>query len=265
MGFVVGQSLSQRLAEGPLPVREASELIRRVSEAIEYAHRRGVIHRDLKPANIQLDHAGNPRVADFGLAKKVHGDSGLTGSGQIMGTPSYMPPEQAGGTRVEVSPAADVYALGSTLYALVTGRPPFQAATPMDTVIQVISDEPVPPRRLNASIPRDLDPPETPIGDLVAGSILALALGTMLPGRQERDRLGSIRGRRYIGLKRHLILSAVSYLFLARVRQRWAEKKSGADGLPAPHGAVGECFLNSCPVGLADTTFFRRRAATKSV
>ncbi len=157
MGFVEGQSLSQRLAEGPLPAREAAELIRRVSEAIEYAHQQGVIHRDLKPANILLDRSGNPRVTDFGLAKKTQGDSGLTGSGQIMGTPSYMPPEQAGGKRGDVGPAADVYALGATLYALVTGRPPFQAATPMDTVLQVISDEPVPPRRLNASIPRDLE------------------------------------------------------------------------------------------------------------
>ena len=111
----------------------------------------------MKPANILLDKNGNPRVTDFGLAKKLQGDSGLTGSGQIMGTPSYMPPEQAGGKRGEVGPAADVYALGATLYALVTGRPPFQAATPMDTVLQVISDEPVPPRRLNASIPRDLE------------------------------------------------------------------------------------------------------------
>jgi len=157
MGFVEGQSLSQRLARGLLPAREAAELIRRVSEAIEYAHRRGVIHRDLKPANILLDANGDPRVTDFGLAKKVQGDSGLTGSGQIMGTPSYMPPEQARGKRGDVGPAADVYALGATLYALVTGRPPFQAASVMDTVIQVISEDPVPPRRLNVSVPRDLE------------------------------------------------------------------------------------------------------------
>ena len=157
MGFVEGQSLSQRLAEGPLPAREAADLIRRVSEAIEYAHQHNVVHRDLKPANILLDQSGNPRVTDFGLAKKLKEDSGLTGSGQIMGTPSYMPPEQAGGRRGEVGPAADVYALGATLYALVTGRPPFQAATAMDTVIQVISDDPVPPRRLNAAVPRDLE------------------------------------------------------------------------------------------------------------
>ena len=157
MGFIEGQSLSQRLAQGPLSVREAAELIRRVSEAIEYAHQRGVIHRDLKPANVLLDQNGNPRVTDFGLAKRVQVESGLTGSGQIMGTPSYMPPEQAGGKRGGVGPAADVYSLGATLYALVTGRPPFQAATAMDTVLMVIGEEPVSPRRLNASIPRDLE------------------------------------------------------------------------------------------------------------
>jgi WD40 repeat protein len=157
MGFVEGQSLAQRLADGPLPPREAAALMVKVAEAIEYAHGRGVIHRDLKPGNILLDRTGNPRVTDFGLAKKLQGDSGLTGSGQIMGTPSYMPPEQAGGPRGEVGPAADVYALGATLYALITGRPPFQAATAMDTVLQVISDEPVSPRRLNPALDRDIE------------------------------------------------------------------------------------------------------------
>ena len=157
MGFVEGQSLSQKIANGPLPPRLAAELMVKVSEAIEYAHHHGVIHRDLKPANILLDQAGNPRVTDFGLAKKLEGDSGLTGSGQIMGTPSYMPPEQAGGPRGEVGPLADVYALGATLYALVTGRPPFQASTAMDTVLQVMSDDPVPPRRLNVSVPLDVE------------------------------------------------------------------------------------------------------------
>jgi eukaryotic-like serine/threonine-protein kinase len=157
MGFVEGQSLSQRLNEGALAAREAATLMATVADAIEYAHQCGVIHRDLKPGNILLDQKGNPRVTDFGLAKTIQGDSGLTGSGQILGTPSYMPPEQAGGRRGEVGPAADVYALGATLYCAVTGRPPFQAATAMDTVIQVLSGEPVPPGRLNPSIPRDLE------------------------------------------------------------------------------------------------------------
>ena len=126
--------------------------------AIEYAHRRGVIHRDLKPANILLDGDGRPRVTDFGLAKRVQADSGLTGSGQIMGTPSYMPPEQAGGKRGEVGPAADVYALGATLYC--HGHWP--SAVPGGDgdghgALWSLSDEPVAPRRLNASIPRDLE------------------------------------------------------------------------------------------------------------
>jgi WD40 repeat protein len=157
MGFVEGQSLAQRLADGPLPPREAAAQMIQVAEAIEYAHSRGVIHRDLKPGNILLDRKGRPQVTDFGLAKKLQSDSGLTGSGQIMGTPSYMPPEQAGGHRGAVGPTADVYALGATLYALLTGRPPFQAATAMETVLQVLGDEPVPLRRLNPSISRDLE------------------------------------------------------------------------------------------------------------
>src|SRR5262249_26810636 len=127
MGFIEGQSLSHRLTDGPLPAREAAALMVKVAEAVHYAHRRGVIHRDLKPANILIDANRNPRVTDFGLAKRVQDDSGLTGSGQIMGTPSYMPPEQAGAGRGAVGPAADVYALGATLYALLAGRPPFQA------------------------------------------------------------------------------------------------------------------------------------------
>jgi WD40 repeat protein/tRNA A-37 threonylcarbamoyl transferase component Bud32 len=157
MGFVEGESLAQRLATGPLGARTAAELLAKVAEAIAYAHRRGVIHRDLKPANILIDGAGQPRVTDFGLAKKVQADSHLTASGQIMGTPSYMPPEQTGGNRGEVGPPADVYALGATLYCAMTGRPPFQAATAMDTVLQVISDDPVPPRRLNPAIDRDVE------------------------------------------------------------------------------------------------------------
>jgi tetratricopeptide (TPR) repeat protein len=156
MGFVQGESLSRQIANGPLPSRRAAEIVRRVALAIEFAHDRGVIHRDLKPANILLDSEGNPRVTDFGLAKKVEADSGLTGSGQIMGTPSYMPPEQARGDRASVGPSADVYALGATLYALVTGRPPFQAASVMDTILQVLNEEPVPPRRLDPSLNRDL-------------------------------------------------------------------------------------------------------------
>jgi eukaryotic-like serine/threonine-protein kinase len=155
MGFVEGTSLAVKVADGPLPPREAASLTMQVAEAMHYAHDRGVIHRDFKPGNVLLDSQGRPKVTDFGLAKKLQSDSGLTQTGQVMGTPSYMPPEQAEGK--EVGPPADVYALGAVLYCLLTGRPPFQAAPPMDTLIQVMEKEPVPPRQLNPSVPRDLE------------------------------------------------------------------------------------------------------------
>ncbi len=106
--------------------------MRKVAEAISYAHGRNVIHRDLKPANVLLDQSGEPRVTDFGLARRMDSDSGMTKTGAVMGTPSYMPPEQAAGKTSEVGPWSDVYSLGAILYCLLTGRPPFQAANPLD-------------------------------------------------------------------------------------------------------------------------------------
>ncbi len=157
MGFIDGESLAARVASGPLPPKEAAELLVHIAEAIQYAHDHDVIHRDLKPANILLDKNGQPRVTDFGLAKQMKSDSNLTGTGQILGTPSYMAPEQAGGKVNEVGPLADVYALGAILYCLMTGRPPFQAANPLDTLMQVLDKEPIPPRQLNPTLPMDLE------------------------------------------------------------------------------------------------------------
>jgi eukaryotic-like serine/threonine-protein kinase len=158
MAFVEGESLAQRINQGVLPPREAVQLLRKVCVAIAYAHVEGVIHRDLKPANILLDRDGQPRVTDFGLAKHVDADrTELTASGQILGTPSYMPPEQAGGDRAKIGPASDIYSLGAILYCLITGRPPFQAATPVDTLLQVLSCEPASPSQLNPGVPRDLE------------------------------------------------------------------------------------------------------------
>jgi hypothetical protein len=156
MGFVEGQGLAQKVAAGLPPPREAAALVREVAEAVRYAHDRGVIHRDLKPQNILLDAHGRPKVTDFGLAKRLQVDGDLTACGQVMGTPGYMPPEQAEG-RPDIGPPADVYSLGAVLYHLLTGRPPFQAASAADTLLQVIGREPVPPRQLNAGVPRDLE------------------------------------------------------------------------------------------------------------
>ena len=157
MGFVEGSSLSAKVADGPLPPREAAEYTKKVAEAVAFAHEHGVIHRDLKPANVLLDGNDQPKVTDFGLAKKVEGDSGLTATGQILGTPGYMPPEQASGKIDEVTETADVYSLGAILYSLLTGRPPFQADNPLDTLMQVLEREPVSPRTLNPKIPQDLE------------------------------------------------------------------------------------------------------------
>ena len=157
MGFVEGQSLAARVAQGPLPPREAAQLVHEVALAVQYAHEHGVIHRDLKPGNILLDLHGKPRITDFGLAKLTKNGSDLTGSGQILGTPSYMPPEQAGSKVGHIGPRSDVYSLGAILYCLLTGRPPFHAATPVDTLMQVLNHDPAPLRQLNLNIPLDLE------------------------------------------------------------------------------------------------------------
>jgi WD40 repeat protein len=153
--FCPGGSLEKKLAGTPLQPRETAALVQTLARAMDAAHQKGVVHRDLKPANVLLAEGGTPKVTDFGLAKLL-GEAGHTQSGAVVGTPSYMAPEQAGG-RGAVGPAADVYALGAILYECLTGRPPFKAATPMDTLLQVVGEEPVPVRQLNPAVPRDLE------------------------------------------------------------------------------------------------------------
>jgi WD40 repeat protein len=179
MGFVEGGSLSARLKEGPLPPREAADLVRRVAEAVAYAHGRGIIHRDLKPGNILLQmqnaecrmqnekpdsafcilHSAFciPKVTDFGLAKRVEGTSHLTLTGEVVGTPNYMAPEQASGKANQTGPAADVYSLGAVLYCTLTGRPPFQSASALETLQQLVQREPVSLRQVNPAVDRDLE------------------------------------------------------------------------------------------------------------
>src|SRR5262249_15398485 len=177
MELVAGGSLSARLDGAPLPPAQVAPLLEPLARAVHYAHQMGIVHRDLKPANVLLSPlspertekarsrtergAGGegdftPKVTDFGLAKRVEGAS-FTQAGVILGTPSYMAPEQARGRAAEVGPHADVWALGAILYECLTGRPPFQGPTPTDTMLQVIHKEPVPPRRLQPGVPRDLE------------------------------------------------------------------------------------------------------------
>lgn len=157
MGFVDGESLASKLIEGPLPPREAAELLRTVVQAVQFAHENGVIHRDLKPSNILLDAQCHPRITDFGLAKRIKADRHVTDTGQILGTPSFMPPEQAAGRLDQVRETSDVYALGAILYTSLTGHPPFHADNPLDTLLQVMEREPISPRELNQTVPRDLE------------------------------------------------------------------------------------------------------------
>jgi len=157
MAFVDGSSLYQSLSQGPMKPEDAAKLMRTVSLAVQFAHDQGVIHRDLKPSNILLDRDGRPRISDFGLAKRITDETGITVSGDVLGTPSFMPPEQAAGKINAVGFRSDVYSLGAILYSCLSGRPPFQSASHVDTLRQVIDCEPVALRRLNPAIPRDLE------------------------------------------------------------------------------------------------------------
>jgi serine/threonine-protein kinase len=155
--FIDGPSLAGRLSRGPLSPEDAARTVAVVAGAVDHLHSRGIIHRDLKPSNILLDQEGQPYVTDFGLVKLLEGDSHKTTTGVILGTPSYMAPEQASGRAAEVGVRSDIYSLGTILYECLTGRPPFLEATPLETMIQVMEGEPPRPRELNPRLPRDLE------------------------------------------------------------------------------------------------------------
>ena len=157
MGYIAGSSCKDLIQEGPLSNRECAELLLHLTDAIAYAHSQGIVHRDLKPGNILIDSQGKPHITDFGLAKRIDASDELTATGQVLGTPGFMAPEQALGKVAEVGPLSDVYSLGAVLYTCLTGRPPFQCQTPVETMLQVIEQPPVPPRMLNASADVDLE------------------------------------------------------------------------------------------------------------
>lgn len=157
MKYIPGKTLAQVLEKGPMPDRAAARLLAEVARAVHYAHGQGVLHRDLKPSNILLDESGSPHVTDFGLAKQLSDPVSLTRTGAVLGTPAYMAPEQAAGERRQVGPASDVYSLGTILYHMLTGRPPFQASSPVDVVLRVLEQDPAPPRLLRPGIDRDLE------------------------------------------------------------------------------------------------------------
>ena len=162
MDFVDGQSLAEEIREESLAPPRAADIVRVAAEAVQFAHDQGTVHRDLKPANVLLTDDGAPLITDFGLAKMLQSvdeesRAELTATGQILGTPSYMSPEQASGKLELIGPASDIYSLGAILYACLTGRAPFVADSPVDTLLQVMKKDPVSPRELNPSVPRDLE------------------------------------------------------------------------------------------------------------
>jgi tetratricopeptide (TPR) repeat protein len=155
--LIEGGSLADKLATTPLTPRDAAGFIETLARAMHVAHQQGIVHRDLKPANVLLTLDGTPKITDFGLAKNVQTESIHSRSGSVMGTPSYMAPEQAAGHIGKIGPLSDVYSLGAILYEALTGRPPFKAATPLETLMQVMTVDPPPPSRLQPNLPRDLE------------------------------------------------------------------------------------------------------------
>ena len=227
MDFVEGQSLADRIRESPLPPADAAGYVKAVAETIHFAHQHGTLHRDLKPSNILIDRFDQPRVTDFGLAKRMTTAEGLAGpapltlSGTVVGTPSYMPPEQASADRGNLSAVSDVYSLGAILYELVTGRPPFRAATPLDTLLQVLAEEAAPPRVLNPALARDLETiilkclAKVPARRYATAQALADDLQAYLDGRAITARRPSLPEQTGRWVRRHWRVTAVAGLTAA--------------------------------------------------
>jgi serine/threonine-protein kinase len=250
--FVEGGSLAQRLRASPPPPRQAAQWLLSLARAVHYAHERGIIHRDLKPANVLVATDGSLKITDFGLAKQLSGSGDKTRTGEIFGTPSYMAPEQAGGATKSIGPAVDVYALGAVLYEMLTGRPPFLSDSAYETVNQVLTAEPVPPRRLQPGAPRDLETiclhclNKEPRKRYATALALAEDLQRFLAGEPIRARPASAAerllkwGRRRPALAALLVVSAVALLLvlggvtyinirLASFTQRLQEEVSAKD------------------------------------
>jgi WD40 repeat protein/tRNA A-37 threonylcarbamoyl transferase component Bud32 len=208
MEFIGGTSLAERVSMGPLSGRRAAEYLELTARAVHYAHTKGIIHRDLKPANVLLDEDDQPKVTDFGLAKQMEANSDQTRTGAVLGTPSYMSPEQATGSKA-ISPSSDIYSLGAILYELLTGKPPFAGETPLKTLNLVCEQDPIMPRLLNPSVDRELETiclkclEKSPSRRYDSAESLADDLHRFLQGEPITARRVSIVGRGVKWCRRH--------------------------------------------------------------
>ena len=243
MEYVSGGNLHQRLAGGPLAPADAVRLLLPIARAVQHAHEHGIVHRDLKPANVLLDESGAPKIADFGLAKRLlAGGTELTNTAEVIGTPSYMAPEQAGTSAAAVGPWTDVYGLGAILYELLTGAPPFRASTALGTLLLVRDQRPVPPRRVRAGVPRDLETiclkclGKDPRDRYGSAAALADDLERFLGGKPVRARPAGTLGHALRWSRRHPAVAALMVaLTLALVAgyaatmHQWQEAVKGRD------------------------------------
>ena len=215
MEHIDGRSLEACLHDGPLPIERAAQITQSLAEAVHFAHRQGIVHRDLKPSNVVADADFEPHITDFGLAKNLAVEQGLTQTGSVLGTPGYMPPEQAGGDAVSpADPRGDVYSLGAILYALLVGSPPFQKETPLETVLEAVRSRPRPPRKLRAAVPRDLETiclrclEKDPADRYPSAETLADDLGRFSGGRPITGRHGGALGVVARWVRRHRAATA---------------------------------------------------------
>ncbi len=270
MAYIDGHSLATRLEDGPMPPREAARCVKVLAGAIAYAHRRGVIHRDLKPSNVLLDRSGEPKIMDFGLAKLIDSGDALTVTGQIVGTPSYMAPEQASGNAREVREQADIYSLGAVLYAMLTGEPPFRGENRVETLLQVLHQDPRPARAINPRIPRDLDTicmkclEKDPSHRYASAAELSADLGRFLIGEPVHARPLSIRRRVKRWARREPGVAAtwcaVSFFYIYHLVCYWVLRLPGET--PEFHHAATALCASWC---LGAAIFQRRLRGSKRV
>ncbi|MBK8000471.1 MAG: protein kinase [Verrucomicrobia bacterium] len=276
MEYIEGQDLAQLVRDQPLPARRAAGIVRTIALAVHYAHQRGVIHRDLKPSNVLLAPDGQPRITDFGLAKRLTRDTTtsvvaepLTITGQVLGTPGFMPPEQASGRRVTAAPTVDVYSLGAILYFLLTARAPFATDSLEATLRQVLESEPVSPRLLNSEAPRDLETiclkclEKDPRNRFASAQELATELDRFLAGQPIRSRPVSSVEKVWRWGRRH---PAVTFLLLALAGSmgagflgiQWQLRRAQASELAARRTAYA-ADMNLVQSALADNNLRRAR------